>query len=291
MTVDEDITTDITTGITRAATVHAWSLDRTLGRYRAGTTAEPTGMALLDLPAALAEQGYRTVQICHFHLPSRDPSYLGELRAALDASGITLDAFLIDDGDLTHPDEGPAQEAWISDQLTDAVALGAYRVRVVAGKTRTDDAQAVSSQALGRIAARAGELRVVTENWLDVTRDAADVEAILDPLEGSVGLLIDLGNWTGETKYAELAKITRFAETCHAKAHWDGAQIDEQDYRRSVRTILDAGYAGPFALVYAAEDDDEFAGLAVQRAIVTDELSVRSGNRGRLDLAGTDALR
>jgi sugar phosphate isomerase/epimerase len=277
MSVDDDSTptTAETTGTARAAAVHAWSLDRTLGRYRAGVTTAPTGLALLDLPAALAARGYRTVQICHFHLPSRDAGYLAELRAALAESQIALDAFLVDDGDLTHPTDGAREEAWISDQLADAVALGAHRVRVVAGKTRTTDAQRVSSQALGRIAARAGDLRVVTENWLDVTRDAADVEAVLEPLDGAVGLLIDLGNWTGPTKYAELAKITRFAETCHAKAHWDGAHIDEQDYRTSVGTVLDAGYAGPFALVYAAEDDDEFAGLAVQRSVVEDELRRR----------------
>lgn len=262
--------------LARAAAVHAWSLDRTLGRFRAGTTTEPSGLPLLELPAALRERGYGTVQLCHFHLPSRDASYLAELRAALAEADVVLDAFLMDAGDLTHPTDAEREEAWISSYLDDANALGAVRIRVVAGQTRTDTAQRDSSAALGRIAARAGGLRVVTENWMDVTRDASDVQAILEPLDGAVGLLIDLGNWTGPGKYAELAEVTPYAETCHAKAHWDGPAVDELDYRTSVSTILDAGYSGPFALVYDGADDDEWAGLGAQRGLVEDELRRRA---------------
>lgn len=270
MTIDAD---DIPAGTTlRAAAVHAWSLDRTLGGFRAGSTEEVTGLPLLELPAALREHGYRTVQLCHFHLAHRDAGYLGEVRAALAESGIVLDALLVDDGDLTHPVDGGGQEAWISSFLDDAETLGAVRIRVVAGRTRTDTAQQDSSAALGRIAARAGNVRVVTENWLDVTRNAADVRAVLDPLDGAVGLLVDLGNWVGPDKHADLAAVTPYAETCHAKAHWGRDGIEEDDYRTSVRTVLDAGYSGPFALVYDAADDDEWAGLAVQRAIVEDVL-------------------
>jgi sugar phosphate isomerase/epimerase len=259
-------------GVLRAAAVHAWSLDRTLGRFRAGVTGEVTGLPLLELPAALRAHGYRTVQLCEFHLAHRDAGYLGELRAALAESGIVLDTFLVDDGDLTHPTDGEHQEALISSYLDDAEALGATRIRVGAGKTRTDTAQRDSSAALGRIAARAGGVRVVTENWFDVTRDAADVRAILDPLDGAVGLLVDLGNWTGPGKYADLAAVTPYAETCHAKAHWGPAGMDEEDYRASLRAVLGAGYAGPFALVYDAEDDDEWAGLALQRGVVEEVL-------------------
>src|SRR4051794_25701609 len=94
--------------------VSTWSLHRTLGSFwaadpviaeRSPATASevpgPTaGMALLDLPVELSRRGYDMVQICHFHLPTRDRGYLAELRASLDASGIELDAVLVDDGDL-----------------------------------------------------------------------------------------------------------------------------------------------------------------------------------------------
>jgi sugar phosphate isomerase/epimerase len=254
--------------------VHDWSLDRTQGHFRAGGAELAAGaLPLIDLPEELHAHGYSTVQLCHFHLPSREPAYLAELREALAAGGVHLDTLLIDDGDLTHPETGQRDEEWISGWVQDAVALGAERVRVIAGKTRSDESTDLSSAALGRIAAAHPEIRVVTENWFDVTRNADDVSRILDPLDGAVGLLIDLANWKGPDKYRELAGITRFAETCHAKAHWNGDLMDETDYRASISTVLEGGYAGPFALVYDGADDDEWKGLAALRAVVEAELA------------------
>jgi hypothetical protein len=92
------------------------------------------------------------------------------------------------------------------------------------------------------------------------------VAGILGPLDGRVGLLVDLANWTGPDKYEALAAITPYAETCHAKAHWSGAQVDEDDFRRSIDAVVGAGYAGPLAKVYDG-DDDEWAGLDRLRTI------------------------
>jgi hypothetical protein len=261
--------------VTTRIAIHDWSLDRALGRFRSDAPegADPGALSLLGLPAALRTHGYEAVQLCHFHLPSREPAFLAELRATLDDNGVRLDTYLVDDGDLTHPETGRHDEEWISERVQDAIDLGAQRVRVIAGKTRTPQALATSSAALGRIAADHPEIRVVTENWFDVTRTADDVTRILDPLDDAVGLLIDLGNWSGPDKYDELARITRFAETCHAKAHWSGDAMDELDYRASISTVLEADYEGPFALVYDADSADEWAGLAALRAVVESELA------------------
>ncbi|BDZ49590.1 sugar phosphate isomerase [Frondihabitans sucicola] len=261
--------------MTHDIAVHDWSLDRTLGRFRSDSpdAVAADSLALVNLPAALRAHDISVVQFCHFHLPRRDPGYLHDLRDALSESAVRLDTFLVDADNLTHPGTGAADELWVAAQVRDAVALGAERVRVIAGKTRTPDAHASSTAALARLAAQNPEIRVVTENWFDVTSTADDVIRILEPLDDAVGLLIDLGNWTGADKYAELARITRFAETCHAKAHWHGAVMDETDYRRSISTVLEAGYDGPFALVYDGENDDEWAGLAAQRSVVESELA------------------
>src|SRR5690349_15954377 len=82
--------------------VHSWSLFRTLGRYVApgampsGALRENTGggLPLLELPRQLAEHGYRSVQLCHFYLPTRDPGYLDELRTAFDENDVALECFL-----------------------------------------------------------------------------------------------------------------------------------------------------------------------------------------------------
>jgi sugar phosphate isomerase/epimerase len=264
--------------------VSTWSLHRTLGGFVADDplpdgdsgftpTGPVGGVSLLELPQLLAQHGYDTVQICHFHLPHRDAGYLAELRDSLASEGITLDALLIDAGDLVHPDDADAHESWIAGWLDDASALGARRARVVAGKQApTPERLAQSSQRLRRLADGRSDLRVVTENWMSLLPSPTEVHQVLDGTDGTVGLLIDLGNWTGPDKYDQLASIGSLAETCHAKCHTlpgDGAPLDTEDYRRSLQVLVDAGFTGPLALVYDGPDDDEWARLDAEYAVVT----------------------
>ncbi|GAB3926190.1 sugar phosphate isomerase [Microlunatus endophyticus] len=265
--------------MTRA--VSSWSLHRTLGRYVADDP-EPAGSdglrptgpvaatSLLELPGQLLVHGYDTVQLCHFHLPHRDDGYLAELRAALDDSGIALDGLLVDAGDLTHPTDADAHQAWIDAWIDDAEALGARRARVIAGQQApTPQLLEQSGRRLARLAAAHPDIRIVTENWMALLPDADSVRSVLDAAGDSVGLLADLGNWTGPDKYDQLAAIAPYAETCHAKCHHtaDG-ELETEDYRRSVQVLLDAGFGGPFALVYDGPTDDEWASLDVEHEIV-----------------------
>lgn len=262
--------------------VHAWSLDGTLGHPRvpgpdgSGPTT-PGGrtagaLDLLDLPAELARRGYRAVQITHFQLPTRDAGYLAELRASLAASGITLDAFLIDDGDLVHPTDADLHERWISDRLADAEALGAHHARVVAGRSApTPELLAASARRLSRLAAAHPGVAIVTENWRELLPDAGSVRTLLDAADG-VRLLIDLGNWTMPDKHEQLARIADLAVTCHAKAHRDdGGRLDDVDYARSLRVLQDAGYAGALAMVNEStrpDGSDEWDGLEQEHEVV-----------------------
>ncbi|QGN32928.1 sugar phosphate isomerase/epimerase [Microlunatus sp. Gsoil 973] len=266
--------------MTRA--VSTWSLHRTLGSYIAEDATPPgsnglrptgpvLGTSLLELPGQLAAHGYDTVQICHFHLPHRDSGYLSELRAALDEAGILLDALLVDAGDLTHPTDADAHQAWIDAWIDDAEALGARRARIIAGQQPpSPDRLQDSGRRLARLAAGHPGVRIVTENWMALLPDADSVKAVLGSAGDQVGLLADLGNWTGPGKYKQLAAIAASAETCHAKCHHtaDG-DLETEDYRRSVQVLLDAGFDGPFALVYDGPTDDEWASLDAEHAIVS----------------------
>lgn len=261
--------------------VHSWSLFRTLGRYVApgampsGDLPENTGgdgLPLLDLPARLAAHGYRSVQLCHFYLPTRESSYLGELRSAFDENQVNLECFLIDDGDLTHSSGGDQQEAWISSWLDVGEELGSPRARVVAGK-RPPSAEALDASAgrLRRLADRHAGLRIVTENWHALLPDAASVIGLLDRSEGRVGFLVDLGNWPAPGKYAELAAVAGLAETCQAKCRTDQhGVLDLEDYRASLSVLRDGGYGGSLALVYDGPDPDEWANLEDEFAVVQD---------------------
>ena len=123
--------------------VQSWSLQRVLGRPVAGDAFPwPGGMAprrgdgleLLRLPDELALRGYRTVQLCHFQLPTRDRGYLADLRGALADAGVGLDALLLDTGDLSSPEVGDEAERWAAGWIEDAAALGASRIRLIGGR-------------------------------------------------------------------------------------------------------------------------------------------------------------
>lgn len=257
-----------------------WSLHRTLGSYYTDLpgvprddVAEPRwgepDVSLLELPAELARRGYDTVQICHFNLPSRDAAYLASLKQALADAGVTLDALLVDDGDLTHPTDADAHEEWISGWLDVAVALGAHKARLVAGQqTPTAERLSESARRLVRLARTHPGVRVVTENWMELLPTAADVHTLLEQTDGEVGFLIDLGNWTGDTKYAELASVAPLAETCHAKCAFTADGPDAEDFARCLDVLADADYSGPLALIYDGPDADEWAALETEQAIV-----------------------
>jgi len=256
-----------------------WSLHRTLGSYYTDSPdrardgrAEPRWgspqLSLLELPAELGLRGYDTVQICHFHLPSTDPGYLAELTSSLKESAITLDAILVDDGDLTHP-AADAHETWVDGWLDVAETLGAARARIIAGQSSpTPERLAESARRLVRLAGAHPGIRLVTENWMDLLPSAADVHTLLDQTEGKVGLLIDLGNWAAPSKYVDLASVARWAETCHAKCAFTSVGPDDDDFRRCLEILRDADYAGPLALIYDGPDGDEWAALELEKGVV-----------------------
>ncbi|MFT4165482.1 MAG: TIM barrel protein [Microlunatus sp.] len=259
--------------------LHTWSLFRTLGSYVAPgampmgglPTGGGGGLALLDLPAELARRGYGSFQLAHFYLPSTEASYLDELRAAIAESGVALECFLVDDGDPTDQTGNAPGESWLSGWLEVATLLGAPSARVPAGKSEPTPLRLDASAAvLRRLADRHPELRLVTENWLALLPDADSVIALLERTEDKVGFLIDLGNWRGPGKYAELARVAHLAETCQAKIRVTDAGLDVEDYRRCLTILADAGYDGPLAMVYDGPDPDEWGHLEQAYAVITE---------------------
>jgi sugar phosphate isomerase/epimerase len=262
--------------------VSTWSLHRYLGTiYPHDTTTDAIGdgddrygegeESLLGLPSVLANHGYDRLEIVSFHLRSRDPVYLGELRDQLKVSGVTLQTLLIDAGDMTDPVHGAEETRWIGGWVDVANALGAENARIIAGKQKpTPETLARSVAGFKELLARnAGSpLKLVTENWFDLLSTPDAVHEVLDRLEGQVGLLADFGNWTGPDKYEGLKSIFPSASLCHAKASFEGGQLDEADYGLCVGVAEEAGYAGPYTLIFDADHPGEWAGLSEERDFI-----------------------
>ena len=263
--------------------VSTWSLHRALGSpafygpEQAGQSGSlPTGpakMSLLELPAAIAAHGFRSLDLCHFHLPSLDAAYLTELRAELQRAGITLWTLLVDSGDITHAEQGARDLAWVQGWLPVAGALGAKTVRVIAGKSDPDTASLQTSlkgmKQLARIAKQHG-VQLTIENWFALLGKPAQVFWMLEQMNGQLQLKLDFGNWSGPTKYDDLAQIAPFAESCHTKAHFNSRyEIARDDFVRCLEITKAAKFDGPHTLIYDdAAGVDEWQGLKIEADIV-----------------------
>lgn len=228
--------------------------------------------SLLGLPSVLANHGYHRLEIVSFHLRSRDPIYLAELRDQLKIANVRLQTLLIDAGDISHPEHGARDQKWIAGWIEIANELGAENARIIAGKQKpTRDALDRSVKALTALAdGNAGSpVRLVTENWFDLLAEPAHVHFLLDKLDGRIGLLGDFGNWGGPNKYSDLKSIFGRAELCHAKASFIDGDLDEADYGACVRLAEEAGYKGPYTLIFDSEIPGEWHGLATERDFIT----------------------
>ncbi|MBS3849956.1 sugar phosphate isomerase/epimerase [Devosia sp. BSSL-BM10] len=262
--------------------VSTWSLHRLLGTTYPHdlSTTEIAPMqetygegdeSLLGLPSVLANHGYHRLEIVSFHLRSRDPVYLGELRDQLKIANVKLQTLLIDAGDISDPEHGARDQAWIASWIEIANELGAENARIIAGKQKpTRDALDRSVKALTALAdGNAGsDVRLVTENWFDLLAEPAHVNFLLDKLDGRIGLLGDFGNWSGPEKYADLKSIFGRAELCHAKASFIDGDLDESDYGQCVALAEEAGYKGPYTLIFDSEIPNEWHGLGVERDFI-----------------------
>jgi len=270
--------------------VSTWSLHRLLGPTypyspdpaKSAARQEPYGAggaSLIELPKQLAERGIYRLELCSFHLPSLDPAYLAEFRAAMKASGVLFQTLLVEDGDPSHPETGERDIRWIAGWIEIAKALGAENMRVIAGKQKpSQDSLQRALTNLTWLAAQAegSGIRVVVENWFDLLPAPEQMNWLLNSLEGKIGLNGDLGNWSAPAKYAGLADIMGRAELCHAKADYNASGLDADDYGKCLEACRAAGYAGPFTLIYDSPFfADEWDGILLQKAFIEDFLETR----------------
>lgn len=263
----------------RRVSVSSWALHPALGTVAPGRPGDPEGrlmtphdgaLDLLDVPAQLAARGIHTMELCHFHVSDRSDAYLEKLKANLEASGVELWSLLIDDGDLTDPEHGERDRAWILGWIDTASRLGATCVRIIAGKqppTEENLAKAVAQLKILAMEAYVRGVHVLTENWFPTLSTPDAVSHVMYTLDGAVGLNFDFGNWGGPQKYANLGKIVRWAEGSHAKCDFSGGVPNVDDYTACLEVTKDGGYSGPYSIVHG-EPNDLWGSIETQKKLI-----------------------
>lgn len=227
---------------------------------------------LLDVPRQLRARGMSQLQICHFHLKSREDDYLAALRARLDESDVALDALLLDFGDISHEITGDADARELADWLPTAARLGARFARISAGsQPPIGPSLACAAAHLDRLATIGAGLgvRVITENWHAMMPSSREVLRIVELTNGRVPLCLDFGNWTGPGRHAELEAIVAHAVTVHAKCAFSADGVaDEGDFRRCLEILRTARFDGTIALIYDGPPTDEWTFIRKELEIV-----------------------
>jgi len=232
----------------RRLSLTSWSVHRSL---------TDGSLTLLDLPARMREAGIGTLEICHFHFPSTDETYIGELRGALERAGVEPLSILIDTGDIASADDSSREadlrtiEGWVDV----ASKLGTQVVRVVAGEQPPDDEAALarSEAGLRQVAAyaEARGVRVLTENFRSLLSTAANCNRLVVVGDGAVGLCADIGNFPAPVRLGEFSAVVGRASVVHVKAGYgEDGTIDAAALRPCLAASVAAGFDGPYTLVY-----------------------------------------
>lgn len=267
--------------------VSTWSIHRALGISYPNTPADegngqleetwgPRTTTLMAVPEQLAKLGINRIEVCSFHLPVDHQGFHAEFRAALADAGVTFQTLLIDDGDIADPVNAQRDIDWIGRWIDVAATLGAEKARVIGGKQPPSPEVLDRTIAGLRVLARRGAdrgVRVITENWHATMAGPDEVNTVMDALDGTVGLLADFGNWSGPSKYDDLAAILPRSENTHAKCSFSPSlAMDDDDFGRCLAEVRKASYDGPHTLIYESTNDDEWRAIQLERDFVIDQL-------------------
>ena len=223
-------------------------------------------VSLLELPAIMANRGLNTLEICHFHLPSLEDAYLAELKQQLEEHDVTVENILVDDGNISSPDEAVrhASIELAKRYQIAAVKLGAKGNRIDCGlevASAESKANAVAAlKALSENAVSLG-LHLCVENFHPTSNESDDLLEIMSQVAPKMKLCVDFGNadFSAE-KFTTLSALMPHATSIHCKAAYIDDAIDTDDLHRCLDIMTAANFNGPISLIYG-ETENEWEGL------------------------------
>jgi len=256
-----------------------WSLHRELGAKR---------LDHLDFAkTAKRDFGIEAVEYVNtfFKDKAGDAAYLKEMNTRAAGEGVTQWLIMCDgEGRLGDPDAARRGQAvenhrkWVEAART----LGCATIRVNAASDGSfEEQQKLAADGLRRLTeiGASMDINVVVENHGGLSSNGQWLAGVMAMVgHPRCGTLPDFGNFYEYDRYQGVADLMPFAKAVSAKTHdFDEAGNETtKDYRRLMRTVLDAGYHSWVGVEYEGSRLPERDGIAKTKQLlerVRDEFS------------------
>ncbi len=223
-------------------------------------------------PLARTEFGLEAVEYVNsfFKDKAKDPAYLAEMNRRAGDHGVYQHLIMCDgEGRLGDPDPTRRTQAvenhhkWVEA----AKSLGCATIRVnAASEGPRDEQQRLAADGLRRLCEFADPfgINVIVENHGGFSSHGDWLAGVMRLVNHPrVGTLPDFGNFYEYDRYQGVADLMPFAKAVSAKSHDFDAQGNEstKDYRRLLKTVLDAGFHGWIGIEYEGDRLPEREGI------------------------------
>lgn len=248
-----------------------WSLHRTLRAKE---------MDHLDFArVAKRDFGIEAIEYVNtfFKDKARDAAYLAEMNKRAADEGVTQYLIMCDgEGRLGDPDAALRATAVENHRkwLEAAKVLGCVTIRVNAASVGSfEEQQKLAADGLRKLTDMAApmNLNVVVENHGGLSSDGKWLSGVMKMVDHPrCGTLPDFGNFYEYDRYQGVADLMPFAKAVSAKSHDFDEQGNEsqKDYRRLMKTVLDAGYRSWVGIEYEGSKLPEREGIAKTKVLL-----------------------
>lgn len=208
---------------------------------------------------------------------ARDAAYLAEMNKRAADEGVTQYLIMCDgEGRLGDPDTALRATAVENHRkwLEAAKVLGCVTIRVNAASVGSfEEQQKLAADGLRKLTELAApmNLNVVVENHGGLSSDGKWLSGVMKMVDHPrCGTLPDFGNFYEYDRYQGVADLMPFAKAVSAKSHDFDEQGNEaqKDYRRLMKTVLDAGYRSWVGIEYEGSKLPEREGIAKTKVLL-----------------------
>jgi L-ribulose-5-phosphate 3-epimerase len=208
---------------------------------------------------------------------ARDAPYLAEMNKRAADEGVTQYLIMCDgEGRLGDPDAALRATAVENHRkwLEAAKVLGCVTIRVnAASEGPFEEQQRLAADGLRKLTEIAApmNLNVVVENHGGLSSDGKWLSGVMKMVNHPrCGTLPDFGNFYEYDRYQGVADLMPFAKAVSAKSHDFDEQGNEsqKDYRRLMKTVLDAGYRSWVGIEYEGSKLPEREGIARTKVLL-----------------------